>query len=65
MYFRLSLGEMESGERFGDALFDIVEPVLPSVGLGVVDERIGKGGLAVFIGENKRELVLLGSGDTY
>ena len=57
------LGQIESREGLGYALDYVVEPVLPGVGFGVVDESVGEAGLTVLIGEDEGKLILFGRGE--
>jgi hypothetical protein len=57
------LCQLESREWLGFAFDYIVEPVLPAVDLGVVDESVGEAGLTVLIGEDESKLILFGRGE--
>ena len=50
--------QLESREWLGFAFDYIVEPVLPGVGLGIVNESVGEAGPTVLIGENESKLIL-------
>ena len=56
--YGLLLGQAESY-----TLGDIVEPVVPGIGLGVIDKRVGEAGFAVLIAKDESQLVLLGRGE--
>lgn len=60
----LLLCQLESRKRLNLALDDIVEPVFPRVGLGIVNEGVGEAGFAMLIGENETKLVLIRGGDS-
>ena len=57
------LRQAESREWFGDAFDYVVEPVLPRVGLGVVDESVGQADLPMIIGEDESKLIPFGRGE--
>src|SRR5579862_5760548 len=57
-----SLRQAESRKWFGCALDYIIELVIPSLGLRVVRESVGEGGLAVLVCKDESKLILFGRG---
>src|SRR5271155_5132087 len=62
--FALLFRQLESREWFGFAFDYVVEPILPSVGLGVEDVSVGEAGLPVLIGKDEVKFIFFGRSES-